>query len=104
MYYFILASDIREEYQLGHTFDSEARIFYGLKPNSVVVFNSQHLVTKWDKKWYAMTVDVSPLINLVSDIRRFVYYKCRLKFHFNLFNLVKFLYRIHQFTETNGEG
>ena len=54
-----LVNELREDYELGHTFSKEARDYFKINSASIAVFNSENFYTKHEPKYHVMEFKVS---------------------------------------------
>ena len=51
-------NDLREDYDLGHTFDAAAAKHYKVNSGSVVAFMPERFYTKHEQKYYIFNIEV----------------------------------------------
>ena len=59
-------NDIRDEYVFGHTFDSKAKDFLGVKESSILIAHPSHLVSKYEPKFQVFKVGCFEVLLKVS--------------------------------------
>ncbi|KAI8793216.1 protein disulfide-isomerase A4 [Biomphalaria glabrata] len=59
----------REDYTFGIVYNKEAREAYKIKPNSVVVFNSERFYTKYEPKWHVLEIKAK---TSAVDVKSFI--------------------------------